>query len=304
MEIKKILVTGATGFIGKYLIRFLKSHPDNQIWAISLKGGKVGEQTVDAVDITEKIALHQWRKGKPNFDAIFHLAAVIPSSFDSIKARNSFTANIKIISNLLDLTNHNTIFIYASGTSVYGIPTNIPVTEDALPSPDNYYSLGKYVCELICAIESSKKGFTAISLRISAPYGPGQQARTVINTFLDSVLDSRDLLFYGSGERMQDFTYIDDIIRAIWLAYQKKVSGIYNIASGRSVSMKELAEIVKSLHPTSRSRVQPAGIPDPQENYRGVFSIEKAKRVLGYNPQITLEQGLKSCLQARIGHAS
>ncbi|MFZ5818737.1 MAG: NAD-dependent epimerase/dehydratase family protein [Chloroflexota bacterium] len=297
-----VLVTGATGFIGKHLIHFLQKQPEIRIWGISKRGGRVGDVRIDSIDLTIGTDLDDWKKDKPPFDAIFHLAAVVPGSFEGASARESFLANILMVQNILALANRErTTFINISGSSVYGMQAIPPMVEEILACPDNYYSLGKYVCELLCALEGTQKGFITTSLRISAPYGPGQQARTVINLFLDAALASRDVLFYGSGARMQDFTYIDDVVRAMWLAYQEKVSGVFNIASGRSVNMKELAEIVLGLVPATRSRVKPAGKPDPQEAYRGVFSIAKAEQELGYHPQVPLEAGLWACLLARQG---
>jgi UDP-glucose 4-epimerase len=257
----------------------------------------VGAVQVDSLDLSSKPSVEAWREHKPSFSAIFHLAAELPKTFQGNQAKTSFLSNILMVQNVLSLAEkERTIVVYASSSSVYGDTSTLPLSEDLIVEPDNHYSLGKYVGEFICALEGREQGFPAISLRISAPYGPWQRAHTVINIFLESVLNSRDLILYGSGLRAQDFTYVDDVVQAMWLASKQKKSGVYNIASGQSVTMKTLAEMVLALTPDNASRVQFSGKPDPQENYRGVFSIEKAQRELGYNPRTLLEKGLQNCL--------
>ncbi len=301
MSEQHILVTGATGFLGRHLLYFLARQPEIRVWAISKRGGQIGQVQVDNLDLTSKTDLDVWKANKPPFSAIFHLAAVLPESFQGSRAKDSFLSNVLMVQNILSLAERNgTTIIYTSGTSVYGNSFNHPLSEDAKVTPDNYYSFGKYVGELICEIEGKERGFSTVSLRISAPYGPAQQARTVINIFLEAALHSKDLMLYGSGLRTQDFTYVDDVIQSMWLAYCQKKSGVYNIASGYSITMKSLAEMVVNVVAGTSSRVVFSGKADPQEDYRGVFSIEKAKCELGYQPDVSLERGLQACLQTRM----
>ena len=86
--------------------------------------------------------------------------------------------------------------------------------------------------------------------------------------------------------------------QAMWSACKKKASGVYNIASGKSVTMCELAKTVLSVEPQSKSKIVYSGTPDSQETYRGEFSIEKAQDSLGYVPRTPLEKGLLHCLDA------
>jgi nucleoside-diphosphate-sugar epimerase len=254
---------------------------------------------VEPVDLSSREEVATWRRGKPIFNAAFHLAAIVPTSFDSTEAEASFLTNVIMTQNVLSLAiRDGATFIYASSTSVYGINRNIPLTEDMLPRPDNLYSLAKYVGEGLCEVAHIRHGLAAMALRICAPYGPQQTARTVVNIFLRSALRSQDLALYGTGERVQDFTYVSDVTQAFWLAYEKRGCGVCNIASGQPVTMRELAETVLSVVPNTRSEIIFPGQPDPQESYRGVFAIEKAKRELGYEPRTTLAEGLRACLTA------
>src|SRR4030067_2080873 len=292
-----ILVTGATGFIGKHLIRFLSMQDGITAWGISRSGGKVNDFKVDRVDLTSNDAFLSWRKGKPMFDAIFHLAAFLPSSFSSAEAETSFFPNLSVIRNVLSLAvSDKAAVIYASGSSVYGSGSNIPSHEDTLPQPDNWYTLSKYVGELICSVAHKQQGIITTSLRISAPFGPGQKAHNVINLFIKTALQSGDLILHGTGARAQDFIYVDDVVNALWLAYKKKISGVYHLGSGPIGCMRELAQVVISLVPGTKSKIVYSGKPDEQENYRGIFSIKRAQRDLGYIPKTSLVNGLLGCL--------
>lgn len=299
MNEQHVLVTGATGFMGRHLLNFLMQKSGIRIWGISKNGGLVDSLRIDSLDLTSSSEVDRWRVDKPQFDAIFHLAAQVPGAFEGSQARDSFSANVKMVRNMLSLAEENrTAVIYASSTSVYGRTSDCRLSEDTKARPDNYYSLGKYVGELLCEIEGKGRNFPAISLRISAPYGPGQRTNTVINVFLHALLSAGDLILYGSGSRTQDFTFVSDAIQGLWLAYCRKKSGIYNIAGGQPISMKALAETVLSLMPDTSSKVRFSGEPDPQENYHGVFPIEDAKSELGYCPQVSLKSGLQIWLQA------
>ena len=298
---KHVLVTGATGFLGRHLVRFLAERSGLTVWGISRGGGQVGNVRVEPVDLSAREDVATWRHGKPIFNAVFHLAAIVPTSFDSTEAKASFLANVIMTQNALSLAvRDEATFIYASSTSVYGVNRNIPLTEDMLPRPDNLYSLGKYVGKGLCEVAHIRHGLAATALRICAPYGPQQRTRTVVNIFLRAALQSRDLTLYGIGERMQDFTYVSDIVQAFWLAYEKRAYGVYNIASGQPVTMHELAETVLSVVTDTKSRIIFSGQPDPQESYRGVFAIEKARCELGYEPRTTLAEGLRACLTAML----
>jgi len=297
-----VLVTGASGFLGQHLVRFLQKQQDLQITGVSKNGGQIGDLKIDHLDLSSPMEVTAWRKGKPAFDAIFHLAAIIPTSFDSTESEQSFFENLHITKNTLSIAvSDRATFIYTSGTSVYGTNNNVPLTENALPRPDNAYSLAKYVGELLCDIAHMRHGLSTTILRITAPYGPFQTKSTVINTFLRAALEDHDLILFGSGNRTQDFTYVSDVVQALWLAYKKQRAGVYNIGGGQPVTMRDLAETVLSVVPGTKSKITYSSFPDPQEEYRGIFAIEKARDELGYGPRTLLSEGLRSCL-ATMGH--
>jgi nucleoside-diphosphate-sugar epimerase len=133
----------------------------------------------------------------------------------------------------------------------------------------------------------------ATILRISAPYGPGQRNRTVLRIFIERAISSMDLLYFGTGDRTQDFTSATDVAQAVICSIRRKRGGVFNIAGGNPISMKELAKLVVKCVSGCRSKIVPAGVPDSQESYRADFEILKAKRELGWAPQISLTEGVK-----------
>jgi UDP-glucose 4-epimerase len=294
----RILLTGATGFIGKNLVEKL-SRAGYQFNGVSKSGGMLNGTLINALDCTDQEALNRYCEDK-SFDGIIHLAASLSSSFYDETARLSVVQNVKMTMNLLEVFRKQSggVFIYASSTSVYGYPERLPVTEETPAKPNGFYPLGKFFGELLCQQYQKEHNLCIAILRISAPYGPGMRRETVIDKFIRQALLSEAITLYGTGSRSQDFTYIEDVVNAIALAYEAKATGIFNISSGTSTSMKQLAEIVLSILPKSKSKVIYSGTDDPQEDYHAAFSFEKARKTFNYQPSFSLEEGLQRCAEA------
>ena len=233
--------------------------------------------------------------------AAVHLAARLPPSFDSPEARQVAETNEKMDANVFHACRRLGLpLVFASGASVYGQSSDSPLTEQSAPAPFGPYPEAKLRSEqagqdLLCSI-----GVPFASLRISAPYGPGQKARTVLNIFMERALQGLPLTYHGTGSREQDFTWAGDVGEAICQALLKRRSGIFNISSGRPVTMKELAELVVRTVPECRSEVIHSGQADPQEGFKARISIEKASRELGWNPAVSLEEGIARCIRSRM----
>ncbi|MDD1779010.1 MAG: GDP-mannose 4,6-dehydratase, partial [Candidatus Helarchaeota archaeon] len=134
-------------------------------------------------------------------------------------------------------------------------------------------------------------------LRISAPYGPGQRAKTVVRIFLENALRNQSLLFHGSGSRTQDFIYIDDVAAAFWAALRADANGIFNVACGEPISMKDLVVLIVSLIPGCASEIKPSGVEDPQENFRANYDISRAKEYLSWEPKVSLKEGIATYIK-------
>ncbi len=218
---KKILITGKTGFIGKHVFSLLRD-----------KGFEVIGLSAEDFDLCDNKKLTKFFK-KNHFETIIHLAARVPKTNQEEEQRLSMIENVISTLNILEQFKNSKTerFIFASGISVTA-------------QLESLYVLSKYFGEILSQYYQKKFNKKIIILRISAPYGPGQSPTNVIPIFIKNALSNKKIEIFGSGERSQDFIYIDDIARAFLLATKSKKSGIYNIGSGETTSTKKLAKMI------------------------------------------------------------
>ena len=288
----RVAILGATGFIGKAITSlFLKERVD--MVACSKNGGTIGGFLVDSVDISNKGALSHWLKDK-DIDTLFYLSSEIPKAFTEANW-DLFYYNLMMHKQVLDYWKaHNCHLVYASSCSVYGSHSLIPWKEENAVFPDNYYSTSKLTGELLF-YQEFQKGYPLTILRINAPYGVDTRQNTVINIFIENALNGKDIILFGSGNRQQDFIYVLDVARAFWTSYLKRRYGVYTIASGKTITMNELANIIINLTGSS-SRIVYSGEPDPLEGFQVDIDISKAQNELGFLPKYSLEDGLNECI--------
>ena len=290
---KKILITGADGFIGQHVFSLLQA-AGFIVTGISFEGGKIDKAKILKLDLCQAAKVARFFK-KNHFDIIVHLAARVPRTDDYVSQKLSLIKNTISTLNILEEFRKSKTekFIYASGTTVIGTPKNtLPVNELHPANPESLYTAGKYFGEVLCEYYQKKYQKDVVILRISAPYGPGQSPNNVIPIFIRAALDSKEIHVFGTGKRSQDFIYIDDVARAFLAAIKCDKSGIYNIGSGRSTSTLSLAKIILKNVPKSQSKVVFTG-KDHQENYRLKMDISKAKKDLKFVPKIMIEEGIK-----------
>ncbi len=295
-----VLVTGATGFLGRNLIIKLRQL-GYDVYAISKNGGQIGDVEVVPIDCTRWNDLQEYCSGK-SFDAVIHLAALIHSKIWQRENTNiSLQKNVAMVLNILGIVsrNQNTNFVYGSSVSVYGDLGKATVTEDMPANPSNPYSLGKYFGELACQ-SYQRMGIPIAILRIAAPYGNGMHD-TVIRKFIMKAMLSQDLPLFKEGEHSQDFVYIDDIVGGILMAFQVKASGVFNISSGRVTTMRELADTVLRVVPYSKSKIVHLPVDDPESNRKLCYAYSKAKIAFGYQPEYSLEDGIRKTAEAMGG---
>lgn len=281
--IKKILITGATGFIGQHVFRLLQT-AGFIVTGISFDGGKIDSVKILKLDLCQAAKVARFFK-KNHFDAVIHLAARVPKPDNEHDQKLSLIENTTSTLNILEEFRKSRAgkFVYASGISV-------------VAQPESLYVISKYFGEILSEYYQKKFKNNIIILRISAPYGPGQSPNNVIPIFIRAALDSKDIHIFGSGRRLQDFIYISDVARAFLAAIEHNVSGIYNIGSGQSTSTLSLAKIILKNIPQSQSKVVFSG-KDPQENYRLKVNINKTKKKLKFSPKIMIEEGIKKYVE-------
>lgn len=288
--INTILITGTSGLVGNAVLAFLVSLQKYNIAAVYHSSKPyISDKSLIFIkaDLSTEEGWHEIRKFVA--DIVIHCAAVIPSSLNESTQSSAKEQNMRMDEYAVSYaTNNASKFIYMSTVGIYGFNNNTMCSEDSHSKPAGDYFLGKRASEKKIV---SQQGLKYFIFRISSPYGPYQRNETVMSIFIKNSLKNKPLLYYGSGSRMQDFIYVGDIARACILAIENEKYGIYNIASGQPVSMNMLAHIIKKIA-ESQSEIKAADIEDPQENYRALFNINKAKEFLYWHPQYTLEDGI------------
>jgi len=284
---KKILITGATGFIGQNVFSLLKKN-QYKVIGLSIDGGHIDKEKIFKLDLGDSQKLSSFFKTN-HFDTIIHLAARVPQKDNESDQRLALIENTASTLNILEEFKQSKAkkFIYASGISVEEVEKN---------NLSSLYVASKYFGEILGEQYRQKTKKEVIILRISAPYGPGQNPHNVIPIFIKNALKNKNIRIFGTGQRSQDFIYIDDLARAFLAAVKYDRSGIYNIGSGQSTSTVSLAKIILKNVPKSRSKIIFSRV-DPQENYRLRMDIKKTKKDLKFSPKIMIEEGIKKYIE-------
>lgn len=292
-----MLVTGATGLIGRAVC--VRLGRDRR----SVLGTHFRRDPPPAADGVRWVRVDLREPGTieamGELSAVIHLAAQLPDAGRNDE-RQAAATNRAIDENVIGAALARRVpVIYASGGSLYAGPP--PVSgwgEQAATAPVGPYLQEKAWAEVrgMTLARESGAGFTA--LRINAPYGPEQRARTVMQIFVEQALAGGPVTYLGTGSREQDFTYEVDVADA-GVAALDGPGGTFNVAGGEPVTMRRLAEMIAESAGLDRDAVLPAGRPDPQEGRRVAFDLRQSAQLLGWAPRVRLVDGISRCLSRR-----
>jgi UDP-glucose 4-epimerase len=256
MKNKKVVVTGGLGFIGSHLVEALCQENEVIIVDDETTGGlenikhlELDNISLDLGDITH-IDLKNTFDG---CDYVFHHAALasVPASVaDPIHCNLvNVTGTLKILLAARDAEVQKVIF--ASSSAVYGDNIDLPIHENAGLKPTSPYAVSKIAGELYCQNFTDIYGLPTISLRYFNVFGPRQdpnsQYAAVIPKFIDAILHDSPPVIYGDGEQTRDFIYVKDVVGANILGAESDVTGVFNIASGRSITINQLFKIMAKI---------------------------------------------------------
>lgn len=233
-------------------------------------------------------------------DAIMHLAALI-SVEESIRMPGLYMeVNAEGARNLARAASKAGVrrFIYASSAAVYGNPINLPISEDHPTSPLSPYGLSKLMGEHYVASEFLGEERPVI-LRIFNVYGPGQNPEYagVITRFMERLSRGEPPIIFGDGGQTRDFIHVDDVVEAFIRSLDVPLDEalVANIGSGRPVKIIELARMMIRLYGLD---LEPAHAPPRQGDIRDSYAdISRARRILGWSPRISLEEGLQKLIR-------
>lgn len=230
---------------------------------------------------------------------VFHQAALarVPHSVEDPLATNEVNVNGTL--NVLVAAKENRVkkVIYASSSSIYGDAISLPQREDMVPNPLSPYALTKLAGEYYCNIFRQIYGLSTVCLRYFNVYGPRQdphsQYALVIPSFIDRISHNLPPIIFGDGEQSRDFTFIKDVVRANILAAENDAEGVFNIGSGKNITINRLAEIILNLMQKDLKPIHQKSRPgDPRHT---LADISKAKS-FGYEPKWRLVDGIKEII--------
>lgn len=293
MNRMKVLLTGSTGLVGSMIL--LKMQDSDELYTVGRdKPADIkNEKRYFKIDLRDSFEFNQVVK-QILPDVIIHCAAQIPSAShpDSKELGN---INEQIDASVFKAVSQISCkLIYMSSTIVYGLLNFVLNIDESFPVMDSSYYAAQKIDAEQYILQNFDKG---LILRLNAPYGLNMRTDTVMTKFIKLALRNEPILLHGSGNRMQDFTNTRDIAGLIHklIIHQNTQYGVFNVSAGMPISMKELAnEIIKLTG--SCSVVLNSGSLDEQEDYKASYSIEKAIQLLNWNPEISLEMGIRELM--------
>ena len=305
----KVLVTGAAGFIGSHAAERLQKEglevvgADNfsDYYSKSLKDLNAEALKEKGISI-EKIDLRKasdYEKLPTDFDFIIHFAAQ-PGISATSTFEEYFTNNVIATQNLLEFAHQNKSlkhFFNIGTSSIYGLEATFP--ETVAPKPASWYGVTKLAAEQLVLAESRGKKLRASSLRLYSVYGPRERPEKLYTKLIACAFkDEAFTIYEGSEKHLRSFTFVEDIVDGIYEALQQheKIDGeIINLGAEDENTTQEGIEMVEDLLGKKIKLETVAKRPGDQS--RTLANIEKAKKLLGYQPKTSLREGLKQQIQ-------
>ena len=312
----KVLVTGGAGFIGSNISERLLEQDNEVICLDNCSTGK--RENIEALLDNPKFTLIEGDIRKiedvklaiKGVDYVLHQAALgsIPRSIEDPATTND--VNIGGFLNILIAAKNEKIkrLVYACSSSTYGDHPDLPKVENKIGRPLSPYAITKFVNELYANIFSEIYGLDSIGLRYFNVFGPRQDPdgayAAAIPKFIRSLISHESPVIYGDGEQSRDFTYIDNVIqmnqRAATTKSTEALNQIYNVAYGENTTVKELIDLLREILSSKDAAIADVGVEHQDERLgevkHSLASIEKAKKLLGYDPQYSMREGLEEAI--------
>jgi nucleoside-diphosphate-sugar epimerase len=278
----RVLVTGGSGFVGRRLCA-----------ALHTQGFEVQAPGHRELDLRGKMS--------PRVEKVWHLAAktFVPDSWN--EPAEFYRANVQLTVDLLEYCRGAAIpMVYVSGYC-YGVADRQPIPETAPLRPNNPYAFSKAAAEAACRLFATHLGVPVAIVRPFNVYGPGQRPQFLIPHLIAQALDpAAPQIAVDDLRPRRDFVHVDDLVAALCAVPVTDELRIFNVGSGRSHSVAELAAMVQRAAGTAK-RIVARGSPRSEEIFDAVADIS-ALRALGWQPRIGLAQGLRTLLaEARAG---
>lgn len=289
---KKILITGSNGFLGKKIasrltsenykvIGFDKVDKNNSMEYKFIKGNFLDLEVV--------------KKALSDVDLCIHAGAVSNLNYAKNNFLKTIDVNVKGAGNVAKVCEKYDIpLVYISSCCVYGSTNSYPTAEGDKKNPVEIYGCTKFAGEQIVRGLKNTSNLDATILRYSTVYGPGMRPSLAIYIFLKNAIEGRTLQIHGSGKQTRSFIYIEDLIDATMNVIERDIRGeVINIAGGEEISIYELSKKVLDL--TGRDFQENIEFVEdrPGQIMKENIDISKAKKLLNWKPKIDIDKGLK-----------
>lgn len=304
----RFLVTGGAGFIGSNLVGYLLKHGAQKVRVLDNFSNGYRHNLTEflehpAFELMEGDIrdLATCELAMKDIDYVSHQAALgsVPRSLDDPATTNAVNIN-GFLNMMIALKNSNTVkrMVYAASSSTYGDSKSLPKVENVIGKPLSPYAVTKYVNELYADVFASAYGTDTIGLRYFNVFGPKQSPNgayaAVIPLFMQALKDNQTAKINGDGEQTRDFTYVDNAVQANvkgFFASATAANEVFNVACGERISVNQLWQYLKEA---AGSNLEPTYGPPRKGDVRdSLADISKAERLLGYNPEVTVREGLR-----------
>lgn len=314
-----VLVTGGAGFIGSNLCEYLLTHNYMVVCLDNFSTGKI-ENVLHLLEkypkrfkliIGDICNLSDCQKAVEGVDYVLHEAALgsVPRSINDPATTNA--VNISGFLNILLAARDAGVkrFMYAASSSTYGDSQSLPKVEDVIGRPLSPYAVTKYVNELYADVFSRTYGMECIGLRYFNVFGRRQDPlgayAAVIPLFVKKLMAHESPVINGNGEFSRDFTYIDNVIQMNMLAMTTTnpdaVNQVYNTAYGERTTLNQLVDCLKEYLSGFDPEIANVEIIHGSNRLgdipHSLACIDKAKKLLGYNPEYSMRDGLKEAVK-------
>jgi len=307
----RFLITGGAGFLGSAICRqLIKMKAEvivfdsfvQYISPLESKYQKYLELRFEGItdklkivrgDTRDKLNLQRTLcKFKPQ--VVIHLAALpladLSDQYPTETYSTIIDGTVNILENMRDMSFIKRL-VFASSSMVYGNFRYEPADEGHQKSPKDIYGGAKYASEVIIEAYGRRYGLDCVIIRPSAIYGPTDINRRVSQIFIERAMANKEIIIYGNGEEKLDFTFVKDTASGFILASLRLEARneVFNITRGEGRSLNEYAEILKKYFPKLKTTHKPVNLHRP---HRGALEISKARKILGYEPEYSLEKGI------------
>ena len=301
---KRVLVTGGSGFIPSHIVHRLVDTGAHVL--VTTKYNSIIDNVRladvwDSIDVIEADLRNQdsirlIRNAKP--DVIIHTAAYnhVGDSFTHFS--EALDSNLKGTANLIEGLKDFERFVYISTSEVYGFQKTVPFEELKTPFPTSPYAVGKYGGELYCRMKHHVTGLPIAVVRPFNAFGPYQSPRAVLAELIINCLRGVPVRT-TEGKQTREFNYVDNLVDGILMAAtnRKAVGEVINLGTGREIPIRDVVRKIHKLT-NSSSRLEIGVLPyRPTEIWRMCASNRKARRILGWSPEVGFEEGLKKTIE-------